>query len=257
MKLTIYLLAGAVGSSVYAQSFNFSDPKIGATLEHFVVATDDSAVTTFGCVDDGSRCVFRRSNYDSFDFGSGQETEEAAGAVWAAVVQDAALTLGPCISNDNCIVTCNANCTCSYVTNDSGGPKICTQVTSRAPTPSPKTEAPVFSECPERQFTEFCPQLMATAIPNGVEDNYDCFNFCGGIWVSTCDYSGSCGLLDCDNKTAAGTLTGQVFGCLVSDKALYTSTSNNENKSSGTDSTITFWNVPLMMVIGLVLAVLL
>jgi hypothetical protein len=256
MRLSVYLIA-AIASTIYGQTFNFSDPKVGATLENFVVVTDDSAVTTFGCNDSGARCVFRRSSYKSFDFGTGQETEDVQGAVWAAVVEGAVLTLGPCMNNGNCIVTCNANCTCAYVTDDSGGPQICTQVTSRAPTPAPKTEAPVFSECPERQFTEFCPELMATALPEGVENNYDCYNFCGGIWVSTCDYSGNCGTLNCENKTSAGTLAGQVFGCVVSDKKLYTGSINAEDNSSGAVSIISFWNAPLMMAMGIASAVLL
>jgi hypothetical protein len=197
----------------------------GETLENFEVLTDDSAVTKFGCEDYGARCVFRRSNYKTVDFGSGQETENEQGAVWAAVADGAVLTLGPCTNEENCTVTCNANCTCAYVTDDSADPQLCAQVISRAPTPAPKTEAPVASTCPQRQFTEYCPDLMNNAIPEGVEGNYDCFNFCGGVWISICDYAGYCGPLDCDNKTATGTLNGLVFGCTSSSNSTPTPSS--------------------------------
>ena len=54
-------------------------------------------------------------------------------------------------------------------------------------------------------------------MPSGIEQNYDCYNFCGGIWVSSCDYSGQCGTTTCDNSTATGTMNGEVQGCTYKD----------------------------------------
>jgi hypothetical protein len=258
MKVTALLLV-VLATAGDVNSLNYSDPLIGKTLENFEVLTDDSAVTKFGCEDYGARCVFRRSNYKTVDFGpeyTSQETENEQGAVWAAVADGAVLTLGPCTNEENCIVTCNANCTCAYVTDDSSDPQLCAQVSSRAPTPAPKTEAPVANTCPQRQFTEFCPDLMNNAIPEGVDGNYDCFNFCGGVWVSSCDYAGNCGTLDCDNKTATGTLNGQVYGCTVTDiSESKLAPSDGRSSTSGIGSTTLYWNSLWMVVIGIMFTV--
>ena len=239
--------------------FNISDPVVGATLEHYQVSTDVSAITKFACVDEGSRCTFNRLSYDSVDVGTGQDTENTEGAVWAATTEDAVLTLGFCNGDDNtaisrsindndddnqCIVTCNANCTCAYITDDTANdPQPCTTFMSRAPTPSPKTSVPVAQVCPQQQFVnEFCETLMQqqpSSIPEGTIDNYDCFNFCGGVWIDTCDIAtGTCGTTQCDNATATGTLNGIVKGCT---KEHYKASSgpseqNNENGTSGGSS---------------------
>jgi hypothetical protein len=260
MKVTALLLV-VLATAGDVNSLNYSDPLIGKTLENFEVLTDDSAVTKFGCEDYGARCVFRRSNYKTVDFGpenTSQETENEQGAVWAAVADGAVLTLGACTNEENCIVTCNANCTCTYVTDDSADPQLCAQVISRAPTQAPKTEAPVANTCPQRQFTEFCPDLMSNAIPEGVDGNYDCFNFCGGVWISSCDYAGNCGTLDCDNKTATGTLNGQVFGCTVTDISKLASSDGSNNKrssKSGIGNTTLYWNSLWMVAIGIMFTV--
>ena len=241
--------------------FNISDPVVGATLEHFeVIGSDTTAVTKFACVNAGSRCIFQRLNYDSVDFGTGQDTENTQGAVWAATTEDAILTLGYCTAgdsstatsraNDNhsvdgnsCVVTCNANCTCAYITDETmDEPQLCRALTTRAPTPAPKTAAPVFKVCPQQQFAdEFCPTLMQqpNSIPDGTIQNYDCFNFCGGVWIDTCDIAtGTCGTTQCDNATATGTLNGVVKGCTIEHyhQKLPSDTPNNDNGTSGSGS---------------------
>ena len=243
-------------------TFNISDPLVGATLEHYEVSTDPTALTRFACVDLGSRCIFHRLNYDSVDFGSGQDTENTQGAVWAATKEGAILTLGPCTGDNNnngvtatsrasdddsnsCVVTCNANCTCGYITDDSTEPQRCESLESRAPTPSPKTPAPVAKVCPQQQFaSEFCPTLMnqRNSLPDGTIDNYECFNFCGGVWIDTCDIAtGTCGTTQCDNATATGTLNGVVKGCTrehynPSQQEDDPSANNNNNNNDGTSS---------------------
>ena len=62
---------------------------------------------------------------------------------------------------------------------------------------------------------------MNTGVPLGLDDEYECFNFCGGYFISSCDLQGNCGPIECDNKTAAGTMNGQVFGCVLQDKFNY------------------------------------
>lgn len=79
---------------------------------------------------------------------------------------------------------------------------------------------------------------MSNALPAGVtEGQYDCFNFCGGIWVSTCDFEGNCGPLDCTNKTAAGTINGIVQGCTEAD------IQEGTNTSGSTSSSVLSWTM--------------
>ena len=222
--------------------FNISDPTVAATLEHFEVSSDTTATTKIACVDIGSRCVYNRLSYESVDVGTGQDTEDIQGAVWASTTEGAILTMGTCsntggdntatsrsnninhdivIENNDCVVTCNANCTCAYITEETmDEPQLCRTLNTRAPTPAPKPAAPVSKTCPQQQFaTEFCPTLMQqqpSSIPDGTINNYDCFNFCGGIWIDTCDIAtGTCGMTQCDNATATGTLNGVVKGCTI------------------------------------------
>lgn len=234
--------------------FNFSDSAVGATLDHYEVSSDATAVTKLTCENVGSRCIFNRLNYKSIDFGTGQDTENTQGAVWAATTEGAILSLGPCTGNDNtatsrasstdngnsCVVTCNANCTCAYITEDTvNEPQLCQTLVSRAPTPSPKTAAPVPKVCPQQQFaTEFCPTLMQSGgIPDGTIDNYDCFNFCGGIWIDTCDIAtGTCGTTQCDNATATGTLNGVVKGCTREHYNSKLPSNNNKNANGATSN---------------------
>ena len=213
------------------------DPQILAALQHFSVDDTETAISRFTCGDEGARCVFRRENFRSHDFGTGQETQvDGEGATWAAVVPDAdVLTLGACIASDEsgCIVSCNANCACDVQLDESSDPQPCVKFVTRAPTAAPRQEtAAVDQQCPERQFTEFCPQLMNTGVPIGLDDEYECYNFCGGNFVSSCDMKGNCGNLECDNKTAVGTLNGQVYGCTMQDKVKYNPGPNGSNSGS-------------------------
>jgi hypothetical protein len=250
---------------------NYSDPMVGAIDDNFEVVTDPTAVTKFICEDLGARCVFRRLSYAKIDFGTGQDTENEQGAVWAATKPDAVLTLSTCLSSNNingyddnhCVVTCNANCTCAYETDDmvSGKPQLCNKMTTRVPTPSPKTEAPVPKVCPEQQFVkEFCPTLMQTALPEGNIENYDCFNFCGGIWISTCDVAtGKCGPVDCDNKTATGTLNGIVKGCTIEQYQAKSPTTTNSlsnlnAKSGGTRQQNSYHNSFLFVMVSVIVS---
>jgi hypothetical protein len=250
-NLNAMLLSAVVTAGL--NSLNYSNPTIGATRVNFVIDTNASAISKLSCATTGSRCGFRRGNYASVDFGKGQETEDAQGAVWAATDVTAVLTLGGCTANDtanNCIVTCNANCTCAYTTTGSNAatavPTSCTDVSSRAPTMVPQTAAPVPSVCPKIQFTQFCPDLVRNALPPGIDKMYDCYNFCGGSWISTCDYSGSCGQTDCGNKTAAGTATGQVFGCTLADKTRGSTKSGGTSGSAWTALTSTSTTLAIM-----------
>lgn len=271
------LIYSAVAVAV-AQTFgDINDPKYGATLLHFDIDTADTAVSQFSCTDLGARCVFRRANYKSVKFGTGQESAEVQGTVWAATADSAVLTLGACTAEDeenNCIVTCNANCTCGVTTTttttntsdanfDAANATLqpCTKLPSRAPTRAPKSEAPVVAVCPKIQFEEFCGDLMNT-LPLGIEGNYDCFNFCGGVWTSNCDYSGICGQNECGNKTAAGTANGQVYGCTVADKATAggSGSAGAGNTKSGTINwaVSSTWSMGMMLgyaVLGAVLQV--
>jgi len=218
----------------------YDNPQIGATLQHYDVDRTDTAISKFTCADGGARCVFRRNNYLSVSFGTGQESQvEGEGATWAAVNDGAVLTLGACTVDDfdstssgaSCIVSCNANCTCAVTVDSDSDPEPCEQVATRAPTPAPGTDPPLHTQCPKRQFNTFCPELMNTGLPLGLDNEYECFNFCGGYFVSSCDLEGNCGDVECSNKTATGTLNGQVLGCTLEDKFKYSP--NTQNGSSG------------------------
>jgi hypothetical protein len=265
------LAAGLVGvvdaaKKNYTSATDYENPTIGAELVHFRIATTEGSASTLACEDPGARCVFTKAYYSDVDFGDGQETSNGQGAVWAATVDSAVLTLGACTGSpdddrNDCIVTCNANCTCDNISSStttttaaavatnkegsssssgssetSASSSTCTRVESRAPTMAPKTSPPVPAVCPKTQFDLHCPELMRTSLPAGIVHNYDCFNFCGGIWVSGCAFgSATCGILDCDNKTAVGSVTGQVFGCTKADflqQATAPSATTNGGKKS-------------------------
>ena len=256
---TFAILVAAVAAETFEAPdvFNISNPVVGATLEHYVVSSEPSSVTKFVCSNIGSRCTYNRLFYESIDHGTGLEFETTEGPVWASINETSVFTLGPCtgddntatsrdsstvveIENNNCVVTCNANCTCAYITDASmNDPQLCSQVASRAPTPSPKTDPPVSQVCPQQQFaTEFCPTLMnPNTIPDGTIDNYDCFNFCGGVWIDTCDIAtGTCGATKCENATATGTLNGVVKGCTKEHYNANLPTGDNQNSNETTSS---------------------
>jgi hypothetical protein len=256
-------------------SADYDNPTIGAELVNFRMETTEGAESTFACEDPGARCVFKKAYYSDVDFGDGQETSNVQGAVWAATVDSAVLTLGACTGSsdedrNDCIVTCNANCTCDVTSptaatttavasnkegsssSSSGTSVACTQVESRAPTVAPKTSPPVPAVCSKAQFNVHCPELMRSSLPAGIVNNYDCFNFCGGAWVSGCAFgSATCGNLDCDNKTAAGTATGEVFGCTKADlQAAATATSTNGGKKSSATLRSASWMTIMVLVFG-------
>lgn len=53
---------------------------------------------------------------------------------------------------------------------------------------------------------------MQNNLPLGQEGMFDCYNFCGGEFVSVCS-EGSCGSSECENAGADGTVEGIVAGC--------------------------------------------
>jgi len=217
------LLLLLIGCTLAADPLNpYDDPRIGAALEHYDIDVTVNAVSRLTCADGGARCVFRRENFAYYSFGRGQETEVAGeGATWAATVDGAVLTLHECTADQqggNCVVSCNANCTCAVTLPENSVPEPCVEVATRAPTPAPKDEPPAFDQCPKRQFTQYCPELMNTGLPEGLDDEFECYNFCGGSFISVCDLEGNCGEEDCADKTATGTMNGQVFGCTLQDK---------------------------------------
>lgn len=164
---------------------------------------------SFECLFDGARCLFRERNFASFTYQGGQPTSTVEGTVWAALGATAdTMELGAC-TGDVCLVTCTANCTC---TEPDDTP--CPQTTTAAPTTATPTAAPVPQICPEVQNKELCGDLMARVSPNR---RHDCYNFCGGIFISQCEYSGSCGTLSCDNQTSG--FDGLILGCTDADRA--------------------------------------
>lgn len=222
-------------------------------LEYFQISTTANAVSSLTCNELGARCLFRKDDYAGYDLGGGQETANELGAVWAYTTAGTVLTLQACIgsndtnnSNNDCIVMCTDNCTCSVVSDvDEGGDDVdsagsataCTQVTSRAPTVAPLTNPQVAEEvCTIIQFEQYCGPLMLT-LPPGIAQNYDCFTFCGGVWASSCSFGQTCdnAFADCANATAVGTLNGPVAGCtnahLTAAKANMTNSDTDNNDS--------------------------
>jgi hypothetical protein len=109
----------------------------------------------------------------------------------------------------DCYVNCNAYCGC--VQPDGAN---CSLVVSRAPSPAPPTAAPIAQVCLELKNTNICPQLMERVPSNNF---FDCYNFCGGLFLSACEFGGTCGKLDCDNATASG-IDSLVLGCTDADR---------------------------------------
>lgn len=239
---------------VESQAIGSTNDTIGAAYAYF--SLDDTFNTTnndaiFKCRDDGARCVFQRGDYADYDFGEGQETENIQGATWAATDSSVAeLRLSTCVVTDdtqtqtrsaespNCLVVCNANCTCTFENGTS-----CTKL-DEAPVDVDivRTEPPekdAFTTCPQIKNVVHCPALMNSneSLPAGNEDNYDCFNFCGGIFISSCDLSdGSCGKLNCTNATADGTVTGIVLGCTKADISNTSDTTDNTDNTTDSSS---------------------
>jgi len=126
-----------------------ADP--GAALQHYDEDATETAIRQFSCADSGARCLFRRENFASVDFGEGLATQVSGGSTtWASTVPGAVLILGACTvvdpqgSNNDCIVSCNEDCTCAVTLDGDSAP--CVEVTSRAPTPVPGIETPIFPD---------------------------------------------------------------------------------------------------------------
>lgn len=236
LLLSLLLLLGRRSLVVVATTgeFGFTNDTIGAAYEYFELSATNGAAT-IECINPGSRCVFQRDDYQNYNFGSGQETDTAQGATWAALnPKDDVLTLDTCVVDadatatsrksgtvfDQCLVVCNANCTCGYSDgtpcNHSDQPPAVNDITATTAPAAPK-----HTSCPQQMFTEHCSALMndPKALPPGLEENYDCYNFCNGTFVSSCDLqSGNCGSLSCEDGTEDGTVTGRVQGCTAMDR---------------------------------------
>ena len=211
-----------------------NDPQFGARLEFFQISTNDEHQSKINCQQAtlGSRCVFYRTDYSSSHFGTGQETQTTEGPAWAANQADSVLTLGNCINPDNCVVQCNANCTCAYnmIDDPDSIPMPCERTTSPPPTPAPlppKVTTPQL--CTVTKHKEHCKTLLETSLPPGNINNFDCFNFCNGEFESTCDFNENDCVAECTTDIQDdGTVNGFVFGCSKMDL------NNNGESSTGT-----------------------
>jgi len=113
-----------------------------------------------------------------------------------------------------------------------------------------------LSKCPKRQFTNFCGELMNTGLPLGVEANYDCFNFCGGTWISSCDLEGQCGDTTCKNSSATGTRNGEVMGCTLQDMISFTSASSNSGAGGSRSLRSTTTLAVASVLVGITVAIM-
>jgi hypothetical protein len=55
---------------------------------------------------------------------------------------------------------------------------------------------------------------MQKNLPLGQEGLFDCYNFCNGIFVSSCS-EGICATTECEEAGADGSLLGIVTGCTI------------------------------------------
>jgi hypothetical protein len=200
------------------------DSQILAARQIFEITTG----ATFRCTDSGSRCVYHSEAFASVDARQGLTNVNTEGDVWAAL--DAAsdtLIVGACTqpSFQPCYVKCNAYCTCTQP----DGTTPCTISATKAPSPTPPTPAPVPQTCPSQQNTNLCSQLMNKVPSNNF---FDCYNFCGGIFISSCAFSGKCGTLTCNNATASG-VNGTIVGCTDADRVSTTSSSTTTSQWMG------------------------
>jgi hypothetical protein len=242
-----------------------------AAKEYYVV-TKSNGVAQFQCVTSGSRCVFQRNDFTSTKaIGSDSQISETIQApTWAAInVSSDRLQLNTCIGGSTstatataadtvstattrstaadpkgCLVVCTAQCTCQYTDNSTGTDttKDClalpeapsnNEIIQEAVTQAPKQPNTKDVQCPQSLNTNLCTQMMALPPPafeKGLQ--FDCYNFCGGIFISSCDLqTGKCGAITCNNATADGTNTGRVFGCKDSHRP-NTINSNTKTQAS-------------------------
>lgn len=163
----------------------------------------------FSCVDNGARCVYQNADYERVVPRGGQTTINIEGMVWSATNNQTDYLVVTQCKVENCYVNCNANCTC--VTPDQ---EICARQVTRAPTPATETPAPVPRVCPQQSNKQHCRALMPKVPPNNF---FDCYNFCGGVFLSTCTFAGQCGALTCTNATGSG-INSLVTGCMDEDR---------------------------------------
>jgi len=187
----------------------------------------------FTCQAKGFRCGYVKDDYEEFDLSDG--SQDSVGAVgnqgnniWSNVGSvDDSLTLRNC-QIDFCLVRCNFGCDCAQENGDA------CELGSLAPTPS--AVGPATPEvCPQQINSEVCP-MMIGAVPGGNLDNYDCFNFCNGTFVTSCDFGGTCTGYDCgvDRATTDGMQDGIVVGC--TKEMLQGQSSSSTSSGSSTSS---------------------
>lgn len=212
-SLNIYEAIHALGSYSSMQSFlslavlflpSASTQFQGNTQFHI---TNQATIT---CEAAGFKCGYNDYEFAAVDVtGTGQESAGGfAGStenlVWSPLdVTTDQLVLSSC-QVDYCLVICNVGCDC---VDETGAP--CASG-SLAPTPAPSA-ASGTQTCPQVANTEFCSELNAALQPGNLE-NFDCFNFCGGVLVGTCSFDGVCGDLACATATDSGS-QGLVQGC--------------------------------------------
>jgi hypothetical protein len=162
----------------------------------------------FFCAAKGFRCGYHKEDFADYQMSSGSQDSfgEMGGQqnnIWSNVGSvDETLVLTDCQS-DYCFVRCNYGCNCTL----EDGNTTCADGTP-PPQAAPPTDPPAI--CPEQINTHLCPQMITDAWAGS---EYDCYNFCGGDQVSSCDFGGTCGAYSCANQGADGTTKGIIVGC--------------------------------------------
>jgi hypothetical protein len=109
--------------------------------------------------------------------------------------------------------------------------------------------------CPNVQNTQYCSQLNSI-LSAGNLDNFDCFNFCGGIRVGTCAFTkngGQCGSLTCQNASNSG-VNGLVQGCT---KQLLLGATTTAGSATSKKSSSHFLSAGFSLVLGGLLSIVL
>lgn len=85
----------------------------------------------------------------------------------------------------------------------------------------------ISSSCPEIINTDLCSSL-SDQVPSDLLRRKDCFNFCDGLLVSTCQFGGTCAiqLVGCD-VVVAGCTKQQLLGTLSSSPPMAPSSSSS------------------------------
>lgn len=233
MKIVVLLFVLVVDrAGGQKPEFGYNPSTIGARPEIFNLPKGMSA--NFTCVNGGSRCAylpkaFSKTYFGGRDAGSYTVTEDfgITRYLWTATSPKIHFfEATDCQMEPHCEVGCHADCKCI---SEEGSP--CPMVASLAPVVAPPVAAPVAKVCTKKQNTQHCPELMKTVASRLV---YDCYNFCGGIFMSSCAYSDSknCNIKACDNNTESG-VTSIVNGCTPSDRPAPTPAPNSLGGPSG------------------------